>query len=128
MHIIHTEPTSMYKQLALNHVKDTFYKTPPVPLKKTTRTELADATDVYGYQVLYTNTAILLYRDRHEIETLRIIPNFIFGKKSLTISYGSGKVQNVEMEYGVELTKAENEFFEQLLTRIKQHLPKTPQK
>jgi hypothetical protein len=118
----------MYKQLALNHVKGTFYKTPPVPLKKTTRKELADATEKYRYQALYRNTAILLYRDKYEIETLRIIPNFIFGKKSLTISYGSGKVQNVEMEYSVELTETENEFFEQLLTRIKQHLPKTPQK
>jgi hypothetical protein len=116
----------MYVQLAINHVKKTFYQTPPVTLKKTTLRELTDATDLYHYQALYTNTAILLYRDKYEIETLRIIPNFIFGKKALTINYGSGEVQSVEMEYGVELVEAENVFFEKLLARIKEQLPKTP--
>jgi hypothetical protein len=128
MNLVHKEPTSMYKQLALKHVKTTFYQTAPVELKKTTLKQLSDCLIEYHYQAIYTNTAILLYRNTHGIETLRIVPNFIFGKNVLTIGYGTGKVMSVAMEYGVELTEQENIFFEELLVQIKQHLPKTPPK
>jgi hypothetical protein len=90
MHIIHTEPTSMYKQLALNHVKGTFYKTPPphTPLPEQLFTKMPEVNNIFS-----AFPKIIL-----DVESLDAIATILGKLKTAQINFSAFTVKTANLE------------------------------